>query len=81
MVSGERMRLRSVTSMVAFFVSVVVVGCGGTDAENALKQAREKTLSAPRIVVSQPGGRELFLSPELTVIKKRGRVLAWTATD
>ncbi len=75
------MRLRGATSIAAFFVSVVVAGCGGTDADKALERAREKTLSAPRMIVTHSGGRDLYLSPKLTVIKNRGRVLAWTATD
>lgn len=47
----------------------------------ALGEAVEKTRSAPRVIASTPGGKQLLLSRELTVIKRNNRVIAWTATD
>jgi hypothetical protein len=54
--------------------------CGASDGDDPLRQATDKTLSAPYLVVSQVGGRELFLSRKQTVIKGRVRVIAWTAS-
>lgn len=73
----HRSRLLLTASLV---VAIAVGGCGGS-AGDALEEARAKTLSARHLVVSQSGGRVLYFSPGLTVIKKRGRVLAWTTAD
>jgi hypothetical protein len=48
---------------------------------DAVDEAAEKTRSAPRIIVSTGGNKQLLLSRDLTVIKRGDRVIAWTATD
>jgi hypothetical protein len=57
---------------------ITLSGCGGGDGAGVTRDAKAKTLSARYLVISGPGGRELFVSPKLTVIKRHGRVLAWT---
>jgi hypothetical protein len=54
---------------------------GGDEGDEALRRATTQALSAPYLVVTHGGGRELFLSRNLTVIKRRGRVVAWTAAN
>ena len=49
--------------------------------DDPLDEAAEKTRSAPRVIASSPGGEQLLLSRDLTVIKRSDRVIAWTATD
>ena len=58
-----------------------VSGCGGPSADDALDEARAKTLAARHLIVSQPAGRELLFAPRLTVIRQRGRVVAWVEAD
>lgn len=54
--------------------------CGDDGHGNDLARApREKTLSAPYLVVSRGGGREILHSPTLTVIRRRGRVVVWAS--
>jgi hypothetical protein len=55
--------------------------CGAGDGDGTLRQAADKTRSAPYLVVAHPEGQTLFISPTLTVIKRHGRVVAWTAAD
>jgi hypothetical protein len=70
--------VRFTTSLAGGIVaSVAVVGCGGGAGGDVARDAKAKTLSA-RFLVMSGGGRELLLSPRLTVIKGHGRVLAWT---
>jgi hypothetical protein len=57
---------------------LVACGCGGAD--ESVRQAASKTRSARYLVVSQPGGRRLLISPDLLVIERHGRVVAWTRT-
>lgn len=65
----------------AVAVWLALTGCGGRSADDALGEARAKTLAARHLVTTYPGGRQLLFGPELTVIRRRGRVLAWVQTD
>ncbi len=43
----------------------------------ALRAAREKSVGARYLVVSEGGGRQTLFSPRLTVIRRHGRVISW----
>ena len=59
-------------------VCIALAGCGDSGSGDALRDARERTLSAPYLTVTSDGGRRvLLLSRGLTVIKSRRRVLTW----
>lgn len=70
----------STVILVGVAASLTVAAYGLVDG-GALDEAAEKTRSEPRIIVSTPGGEQLLLSRDLTVIKQSNRVIAWTATD
>ncbi len=62
-----------------FAAGAGISACGGGD-DDALRQAVSKTRAARYLVVSQPGGRRLLISPDLLVLERHGRVIAWTRT-
>lgn len=74
------MRARRLVAAVALAAFLGVAAYASTG-DGALQDAADTTLSAPQVIVSHGGGSELLLSRNLTVIKRRGRVIAWTATD
>jgi hypothetical protein len=57
--------------------ALVACGCGD---DASVRKAMARTRSAAYLVVSQPGGGRLLISPQLLVIERRGRVVAWTRT-
>jgi hypothetical protein len=69
-------------------LSVAVPGCAGSDASTArrdgselLEQARAKARGAPYLVVDGPRTQRLELTPRVTVISQRGRVMLWSRRD
>lgn len=70
----------STVILVGVATSLTVAAYASVDG-GALDEAAQKTRSAPSVIVSTPGGEQLMLSRELTVIKRSNRVIAWTATD
>ena len=63
-------------------VSLASSGCGGRgDGLDAAADAKAKALSARYLILLQAGGAEHYFSPKLTVIKRRGRVVAWTTAS
>jgi hypothetical protein len=68
-------------------LSVAVPGCAGSDASTPrpdgselLEQARAKARGAPYLVVDGPRQR-LELTPRVTVISQRGRIMLWSRRD
>jgi hypothetical protein len=66
--------------VVAGLAAGAALGACGCGADDAVRKAMAKTRSARYLVVSQPGGGRLLISPQLLVIERRGRVVAWART-
>jgi hypothetical protein len=69
-------------------LSVAVPGCAGSDASTPrpdgpelLERARAKARGAPYLVVDGPRTQRLQLTPRVTVISQRGRVMLWSRRD
>ena len=69
-------------------LSVAVPGCAASDADTPrpdgselLERARAKARSAPYLVVDGPRTQRLELTPRVTVISQRGRVMLWSRRD
>lgn len=62
---------------------IALGGCGSDVGEGAdtADDAKAKVLSVRYLIVTGPNGGATYFSPKLKVIKRHGRVLAWTARN